>query len=144
VKPGVPPPESRLDWQGAPALANRMPHPVGSGIQLPAGITPPDSVRGVDAAWPVKGEAGDGAKLPQDAELAPLTASPWPANVVAGVIAIDASMAPGSRWSGQESPWWGRAVTLGSATGDGAATAGRATASFFKRIGSSVSQPFTR
>jgi len=56
----------------------------------------------------------------------------------------DGSVASGSFTSEQNTPWWGRAAALGAATGEGATTAGRATASFLKRLGTRVPQPFTR
>jgi hypothetical protein len=40
--------------------------------------------------------------------------------------------------------WWSGPRELSEATGDAAATAGRATASFFKRVGSSVPKLFTK
>jgi hypothetical protein len=61
-----------------------------------------------------------------------------------GVTVADGSVASGSSRSAQNTPWWGRAAALGAATGEGATTAGRATASFLKRLGTRVPQPFTR
>jgi hypothetical protein len=40
--------------------------------------------------------------------------------------------------------WWGGPVELGGKTGAAAATAGRATASFFRRVGSSVPKVFAQ
>jgi len=77
-------------------------------------------------------------------QLPLLNAVALPGVGAAGVTAADGSVASGSFTSEQNTPWWGRAAALGAATGEGAATAGRATASFLKRLGTRVPQPFTR
>jgi hypothetical protein len=56
----------------------------------------------------------------------------------------DRSVASGSCTLEENTPWWGRAAAFGAATGEGAATAGRTTASFLTRLGTRVSRPSTR
>ena len=73
-----------------------------------------------------------------------LNAVALPGVGVPGVTVADGSVASGSFTSEQNTPWWGRAAAIGAATGEGATTAGRATASFLKRLGTRVPQPFTR
>jgi hypothetical protein len=73
--------------------------------------------------------------------------SGWRANASARSAAwtvADGSVASGSCTLDENTPWWGRAAALGAATGEGAATAGRTTASFPTRLGTRVSQSFTR
>jgi len=71
----------------------------------------------------------------------------WRANASAPSAAwtvADGSVASGSCTLEENTPWWGRAAAFGAATGEGAAIAGRTTASFPTRLGTRVSQPFTR
>jgi beta-lactamase regulating signal transducer with metallopeptidase domain len=74
----------------------------------------------------------------------PLPASPLPGTGAAGVVA--ASGAPGTipAAPAPRDVWWSGPQELGEATGGAAAAAGRATASFFKRVGSSVPALFTQ
>jgi len=80
----------------------------------------------------------------QDMQVPLLNAVALPGVGVPGVTVADGSAASGLLTSEQNTPWWGRAAALGAATGEGAATAGRATASFLKRLGTRVPQPFAR
>jgi Zn-dependent protease with chaperone function len=72
----------------------------------------------------------------------PLTATPLPAAGAVGMAA--ASYAPGTVPAGSapRSAWWSGPREFGEATGGAAATAGRATASFVMRVGSSVPKLF--
>jgi hypothetical protein len=90
------------------------------------------------------GEPDPSFRREYDSQPPPLNAVALPVVGVPGVIVADRAAASGSSTSAQNTPWWGRAAALGAATGEGAATAGRATASFVKRMGTRVPQPFTR
>jgi beta-lactamase regulating signal transducer with metallopeptidase domain len=77
----------------------------------------------------------------------PLDASPLPGAGMLGVSAADASVAApvaAPMVQRESAPWWGRAARVGSATSEGATAAGQATASFFKRLGSSVARSLNR
>jgi beta-lactamase regulating signal transducer with metallopeptidase domain len=77
-------------------------------------------------------------------QLPLLNAVALPGVGMPGVTVADGSVASGSFTPEQHTPWWGRAAALGAATGEGAATASRATASFLTRLGTRVSRPSTR
>ena len=79
----------------------------------------------------------------QVAAASPLSASPVPGFALPGVPAADPSVVA-SNVPDQNTPWWGRAARVGAATSEGATTAGRATASFLTRMGSSVAQSLSR
>jgi beta-lactamase regulating signal transducer with metallopeptidase domain len=106
---------------------------------------------------PIAGQEASGGELPRAGDAADrasdreqetqrplLNAVALPGVGVPGVTVADGSVASGSFTLGQHTPWWGRAAALGAATGEGATTAGRATASFLKRLGTRVPQPFAR
>jgi beta-lactamase regulating signal transducer with metallopeptidase domain len=96
-------------------------------------------------ALPPAGDNPDRSSSREDARESPLlNAVALPGVGVPGVTVADGSVASGSFTSAQNTPWWGRAAALGAATGEGATTAGRATASFLKRLGTRVSQPLIR
>jgi beta-lactamase regulating signal transducer with metallopeptidase domain len=111
----------------------------------PAGRTAPD----------VEPASGDGVRAdPAAAAPAPppvseadrgsLDAAPLP---VLGAAAVTMPGAPPAAMlprADADTRWWSGPAELGGATGDVAVTASRATASFFKRIGSSVPQLFNR
>ena len=77
-------------------------------------------------------------------EPAPLAAVPVPDAGAAGVGAVDAPAGTGPIVPNSGGGWWSGPVELGGKTGAAAATAGRATASFFKRVGSSVPKLFAQ
>lgn len=89
--------------------------------------------------------ASTGAALDAAVEpTAPLPASPVPGAGAPGLHAAPAQATMGQTNQPDQPSVWGRAAQFGSATGEGAAAAGRATSSFFKRLGTSVSQSLTR
>jgi len=128
ARPRVAPPRRR-GWPAAPvaAPAQLAEQPASGGEVPPAGDNPDRSFSREHA--------------PQSPLL---NAVALPGVGVPGVTVADGSVASGSFTSEQNTPWWGRAAALGAATGEGATTAGRATASFLKRLGTRVPQPFTR
>jgi beta-lactamase regulating signal transducer with metallopeptidase domain len=99
----------------------------------------PDDAAG---GGPVEAQAVQVVAAEQNAAAshAPLVSSPLPGAGVAGVIA--AGDVPGAfpPQIGPRGAWWSGPVELGKATGGAAATAGRATASFFARLGSHAPQ----
>ena len=109
-------------------------------------VTP---VTRIDAAVAAATEPGLGAPRVSDpvgaqvAAAPPLSASPVPGFALPGVLAADPSVVA-SNVPVQSTPWWGRAARVGAATSEGATTAGRATASFLTRMGSSVAQSLSR
>ena len=109
-------------------------------------VTP---VTRIDAAVAAATEPGLGAPRVSDpvgaqvAAAPPLSASPVPGFALPGVLAADPSVVA-SNVPIQSTPWWGRAARVGAATSEGATTAGRATASFLTRMGSSVAQSLSR
>jgi beta-lactamase regulating signal transducer with metallopeptidase domain len=99
-----------------------------------------------EVARPEQGVPGRRAAEDIEAQAAaalPLNASPLPGAGAPGVPAADGPVAA-STMPSDNSPWWGRAARVGSATSEEASAAGRVTASFFRRLGSSVSQSLTR
>jgi beta-lactamase regulating signal transducer with metallopeptidase domain len=72
-----------------------------------------------------------------------LSGSAVPGFELPGVPAADPSVAASSV-PNESTPWWGRAARVGSATSEGATAAGQKTASFFKRLGSSVTPLLNR
>jgi hypothetical protein len=89
-------------------------------------------------------DAGRSSDREQDIQRPLLNAVALPGVGVPGVTVADGSVASGSFTLGQNTPWWGRAAALGAATGEGATTAGRATASFLKRLGTRVPKTIAR
>ena len=122
------------------------PSPVAA-VQAPvaAGQKPavgPAAPAGESSSVPVSPrESGASADTSQAAT--PLGASVLPGAGMLGVSAADGSVAAPMVPS-ENSPWWGRATRVGSATSEGATAAGQATASLFKRLGSSVTRSLHR
>jgi beta-lactamase regulating signal transducer with metallopeptidase domain len=77
-------------------------------------------------------------------ERAPLAAVPVPDAGAAGVGAVDAPAGTSLSVPDSGGGWWSGPLELGGKTGAAAATAGRATASLFKRVGSSVPKLFAQ
>jgi beta-lactamase regulating signal transducer with metallopeptidase domain len=110
------------------AVLSQLPEQPASGGELP----------------PLSGEPDRSSSRENALQSPLLNAVALPGVGAPGVTVADGSVASGSSSSAQNTPWWGRAAALGAATGEGATTAGRATASFLKRLGTRVPQPFTR
>jgi len=79
-----------------------------------------------------------------DVRPEPLAATPLPAAGAAGLAAAAGAPATVPAGSAPRDDWWSGPRELGEATGGAAAAAGRATASFFNRVGSSVPKLFTK
>ncbi|MCX6551882.1 MAG: M56 family metallopeptidase [Acidobacteria bacterium] len=126
-------------------LQSTVPNRPRIGIQLSTRIPVPDRqpTNAVDSP-PVTGGGVDARGGSPTGDAALLSASPLPGTSVPGVIAIDGTVASDSIGPDVRTPWWGRAASVGAATGGGATSAGRVTASFFKRLGASVAKPLTR
>jgi hypothetical protein len=76
-------------------------------------------------------------------DTTPLAASPLPGAGAPGVTAA-ATVTDTLSLQAGTARWWSGPAAIGEATGGAAATAGRATASFFTRLGSHVPQLLTR
>jgi beta-lactamase regulating signal transducer with metallopeptidase domain len=123
-----PVPERRASVQRRPVVATEVPGgtAVTDEAPIPAPAAPDMSVEQAEAA---------------DVQL--IDASPLPGVgtlSVAAAASVPATFPP----QGGAARWWSGPAALGQATGGAAATAGRATASFFVRIGSQVPQLLKR
>jgi beta-lactamase regulating signal transducer with metallopeptidase domain len=76
-------------------------------------------------------------------ETPPLAASPLPGAGAPGVTAA-AAVTDTISWQDGPARWWSWPAAIGESAGGAAATGGRATASFFTRLGSRVPQLLTR
>jgi beta-lactamase regulating signal transducer with metallopeptidase domain len=131
---------------GAPGLMVAAP-PVPAQTPTGSGRSSPSAAAALQTGQATPAAAED-ARLLLPAEVRSesdvLPAAPLPAAFIAGAITADTPTVPGTTATPARAPWWAPAVSLGAATGDGATAVGRATGSFFKRVGASVSHALTR
>ena len=109
-------------------------------VPLPASAAPAE----VEGASGGASEAPPVAETAPATERAPLAAVPVPDAGAAGVGAVDAPAGTSPSVPGPGGGWWSGPLELGGKTGSAAATAGRATASMFRRVGSSVPKLFAQ
>lgn len=128
-----PPSELRSELRARPDAPPTTPGTPGRLSSLPVPESDQRPAPGQAPTWGL-----EAAPRVQVLESAPLSGV-----AAVGVTAPDgrltSSLAPG-----QVRPWWGGAVSFGATAGERAATAGRATASFMKRLGTRVPQALTR
>jgi hypothetical protein len=133
----------------AAATALESPHPAGSVRAVQALIDQTPAARPAAASsdssplpgpWLEPGAIADASEA-----MPPLHASPVPgAGMTGGPDAATTSASAESTVPGDNTSWWARGARVGSVTSDTATAAGQKTASFFKRLGSSVSQTLSR
>jgi beta-lactamase regulating signal transducer with metallopeptidase domain len=156
------PPDAGADEQAwALSVGTRGTVDAGAPIVRPSSARPPSPERrslvsrrpSAETVAPgLTDEARGQAPLAQRAAIAqpeqtseqPLAASPLPAAGAPGVEAPGAVRGTYSPESADARRWWDGPTQFGEATGGAATTAGRTTASFFKRVGSSVPRLFNR
>jgi len=95
-------------------------------------------------SMPADGAPGVAAERAEPLQPQPLDASPVTGAGSAGVTAAGSVVGAVPPGTAAGARWWEGPTALGAATGDTAATASRATASFFKRVGSNVPKLFAR
>jgi beta-lactamase regulating signal transducer with metallopeptidase domain len=113
--------------------------PVAAGQTLPVGSAASAAESSPVPVWPRE----PGAMVDASQAAPPLGASPLPGAGMLGVSAADGSVAAPIEPS-ESAPWWGRTARVGSATSERATAAGQTTASFIKRLGSSVARSLNR
>jgi beta-lactamase regulating signal transducer with metallopeptidase domain len=124
---------------GSPAVERRAPA-AGRSSQAPA--IPAELAGALESASSAPATP-DLTKQAEDVDKRPLAASPLPGSSGRGV-AVAAPVPETFPLPAGAAPWWSGPAAVGEATGGVAATAGRATASFFTRLGSHVPQLLKR
>jgi beta-lactamase regulating signal transducer with metallopeptidase domain len=128
---------------GRPRLMSQARRAAAAG---PAIVPPPTS----EAPAEVEGNSGGAYDALPALEAAPATARaplaavPVPDAGAAGVGAVEAPAGTSPSTPDSGGGWWSGPLELGGKTGAAAATAGRATASLFTRVGSSVPKLFAQ
>jgi beta-lactamase regulating signal transducer with metallopeptidase domain len=130
---------TRLDAAGQPAMERRA-----SAARRSSRVSaiPVELAASLESGSPAP-PTPEMAEQTGDTDLRPLSASPLPGSGGPGV-AVAATVPETFPFQTGGAPWWSGPVAIGETTGGVAATAGRATASFFTGLGSHVPQLLKR